>query len=83
MDARLTLRITQFQQHAPDHFTARVHANGQTVDVERKGGGGWHTADGRHEVLPFVAEALQDKIPARQRPDRFRRPRPAQVAEAA
>lgn len=65
-----SLTITQLTRHEPEgqrpYYTARVHAEGQHLDTANRFGS-WHTADGRRELRPEVAAALQAKLPRGER----------------
>lgn len=73
MSQRRGLTITCLQKH-PEHgyWTAHITANGVTLNVDRKHGS-WlivEQANGferRREVLPYVAEALQARLPMSER----------------
>lgn len=65
MTKETRLTITKFTEVGQRHYTARVSLNGETINVEYRYGSWMHVVDENtlREVKPFVAEALQEKMP--------------------
>lgn len=62
------IRITKFTKVTDKHYTARVTASGETIEVEYIYGSWWaivHDGSGtKHRELAFwIKEALQEKMP--------------------
>ena len=72
---RRDLTITKLTLQPEGYYTARVSSNGQTFNVDNKFGswqaevrnGPRQRSFCRRDVLPRVAAALQDKLPATER----------------